>query len=466
MSSFITVLDATRILILVLIGILGLAGLGWVLVGPLWRKTFFIKKDRALFEVFKDAPLLLIGGLILNFTILLLVQSLHAWLWVSLLLSLLGLTGLSVYLFQAWKSKTLGPSSVGQWAGLLTLSALYLVPILTQPLVAWDARSIWFFHAKMIDNAGGLFQSAGWESIAYFAHPDYPKLIPSMAAEVAYLAGYWNEFLPKISLFFTFFPALLGLFSFSRHSLSFTFLILVFPFAASGLVWNGYMDGFIYLYFFLGLLLLGRYIHQSKSLDLVSALASLSLTVHIKNEGSLILVSGLVAILMTLGLTRRSLKGIASALRNERSTLLMMILMLLPWGLWAFYQRTWGLQNDLMLGTPASLRQLANRLSDGSLNIILKYVYAQVEGAVLMLMLLYVWRVVQKEQGSLPHPALLALMAALVYGLGMVLVYLATPHDLQWHLRTSIGRTMLPVSGGLFVAGYYLIRDVLAEEQG
>jgi len=57
-------------------------------------------------------------------------------------------------------------------------------------------------------------------------------------------------------------------------------------------------------------------------------------------------------------------------------------------------------------------------------------------------------------------------VAALVYGLGMVLVYLATPHDLQWHLGTSISRTMLPVSGGLFVAGYYLIRDVLAEEQG
>jgi len=40
---------------------------------------------------------------------------------------------------------------------------------------------------------------------------------------------------------------------------------------------------------------------------------------------------------------------------------------------------------------------------------------------------------------------IVAILAALAYGVVLYLVYLGTPHDLNWHLRTSVNRTLMPV---------------------
>jgi cytochrome c oxidase assembly factor CtaG len=54
-----------------------------------------------------------------------------------------------------------------------------------------------------------------------------------------------------------------------------------------------------------------------------------------------------------------------------------------------------------------------------------------------------------------------ALVAA-CYACGMVFVYMATPSDLAWHLSTSVERTMLPVTLGLFASTYLTLESVLA----
>jgi hypothetical protein len=101
----------------------------------------------------------------------------------------------------------------------------------------------------MIWVSGALRAGADWShgSLA-FSHPDYPKLVPAIAAQLAFLKGYWNEFLPKASLIVMLVPLLLRIFSFQRPSLSFLLLPVLFFASFGAWLWNGYMDGYLALY--------------------------------------------------------------------------------------------------------------------------------------------------------------------------------------------------------------------------
>lgn len=75
--------------------------------------------------------------------------------------------------------------------GIVDLVVMYgplLLPALLvrRPPVAWDARSIWWFHASWIDGGAGAFRDALANPALAFSHPDYPPLAP------ATIAGAWS----------------------------------------------------------------------------------------------------------------------------------------------------------------------------------------------------------------------------------------------------------------------------------
>ena len=165
---------------------------------------------------------------------------------------------------------------------------VYYFEILSEPLLHSDARFIWFFHARMIWAEGALRRSGGWNhpSLA-FSNPDYPELVPAIAAQLGYLKGYWNEFLPKGSLLVMLVPLTLWVFSFCQKSLSFIWLVLIFFFSLGAWLWNGYMDGYLALYCGVALLLFGRYLSERRDMDLYSGICALGIGASMKNEGLL-----------------------------------------------------------------------------------------------------------------------------------------------------------------------------------
>jgi hypothetical protein len=58
-----------------------------------------------------------------------------------------------------------------------------------------------------------------------------------------------------------------------------------------------------------------------------------------------------------------------------------------------------------------------------------------------LLVLAVLWRPVLRVPA-----ASAAVLAALAYAAVLFLVYLGTPHDLDWHLRTSVDRVRMPVT--------------------
>ncbi|WP_035496839.1 hypothetical protein [Citrifermentans bremense] len=347
------------------------------------------------------------------------------------------------------------------------IACLYVV--LGEPVSGWDARSIWFLHGKMIFYSGSVDAGKNWlvPSLS-FSHLDYPNLVPIIAAQVALLAGYWNEYLPKLSLVALLLPALLLLLSlfwgkWRRLLLIAIPLLFTWPWLK-----NGYMDGYLALYAGLAAFYLGRWLERFDRLDLVTGLVACVIVLQLKNEGMLYvpIVAAVATFFLLLKRSRRDGRpgaGDTTSLTpaplpkgegrqagprlqwgEVREGLVLVAFAFSGWGLWERKKHLFKLKNDLNLGLQ-SLDMVQQRLSDGSLGVILKYLYVvnNVNLSLGILLLSLVWNL---RKGN--RPGVGALFCMLVGGLyfsGIVAIYLATPHDLiSFHLPTG-ERTMLPV---------------------
>ena len=81
----------------------------------------------------------------------------------------------------------------------------------------------------------------------------------------------------------------------------------------------------------------------------------------------------------------------------------------------------------------------------------------------MLLGLLYFASIAWKK--ALPKETFPAVVAAGIYCLGLIVVYLLTPHDLAWQINTSIDRTMLSVNGCLFIASYYILNGLENDDE-
>ncbi len=455
-----TVINIARLLLITGLGFFYFSGLGWLAIGPLLQGSLIRKKkDMPLIRVI---PLLLLSGLTINYALVLIFQSLTTSLLAGSILSFGGAACLAIYIFRDPTRQMPTAGSIKTYFVCAFICLLFLGPILADPLNDWDARSIWFFHAKMIYSAGSIGLSAGWQHPSLgFMHADYPNLIPAVAAQVSYVMGFWNEYLPKISLYFMLVPAVGWLFTFARRSFSFAILLLLIPFGFSNWLWNGYMDGYVALYFSIAVLLLGRYVKSSNPVDLFSSVCCFIVLLSIKNEGALGAIAGLGSILLVAFLKRKHflLRVIVSA---HWKFILAAMVALIPFVLWTFDKQQWNLQNDLDIGKTELSARIFNRISDGSYKQILKSVFVENEGALLLLGMVYCASVAWNK--SFPREGLPALLSGGIFAAGMVVVYLLTPSDLSWHLSTSIERTMLSVSGCIFVGSYFMLNSIENKE--
>lgn len=435
-----------------------LLGLGFLLV-PVSPKLFENqssgpKRARLL-------ALLMAFGLMANYLLTLILESLQVSLVAGVLLSLTG-AALAV---RCLGRGIFGLFGIGwiRWGIVLYITLLYLMPILFDPLSAGDARSIWFFHGKIIFFNDALNGSGGWADKAIeFSHVDYPKFVGIIAAQCATVAGFWNEFLPKASLLVLFFCAILGLLSFfERNWIDFSFLMALFVFSLGQLLWDGYMDGYLALYVGTSILFLGRWLDELDPNDLVAGALFLGVAGNLKNEGILLVFSILTALIILSLVVRRQNPHTGGRLSLQRWFLLPVALPVTAYILWMGKKLAWGLNNDLQLGT-GSFAKISARISDGAFGLIGSFlmVHGFVGKAIVLFLIVLV--VAKTVRVRLSGGCWLALLTACIYFSGIFLIYLATPADLGWHLQTSASRTMLPVLLMLFAAAFSLMRGVEA----
>uniref|UniRef100_C6E5V3 Glycosyltransferase RgtA/B/C/D-like domain-containing protein n=1 Tax=Geobacter sp. (strain M21) TaxID=443144 RepID=C6E5V3_GEOSM len=388
----------------------------------------------------------LVFGVLINHFLVLLLSELVLSLLVGCTLSMVTLVTLIVIkrtsLFRvSWLLPSL----------LLYVACLYLVT--SGPVTGWDARSIWFLHGKMIFYNGSVDAGGDWTlpSIV-FSHTDYPQLVPILAAQVASVAGYWNEYLPKLSLVALLLPAILLLLStLGRNWRHIVFLLLPILFTGPWLN-NGYMDGYLALYAGFGCFFLGKWLDEGKQLDLATGLLSAGVVLHLKNEGLLYVL--ILSALFCLFLLYKRMRLVSLNGRWREGGVIVSIV-ISGWILWERKKHLFQLKNDLQLG-PESIERVLHRLSEGSLTVILKYLYVvdNINLSLGIFLLSLVYKTWKKERPGMG--VLLCGFVAVIYFAGIVTIYLATPFDLEsFHLPTG-DRTMLPVHIMLLAASYSL----------
>ncbi|WP_447904638.1 hypothetical protein [Stenotrophomonas geniculata] len=315
----------------------------------------------------------------------------------------------------------------------LVLAVLVLVLIaLGSPSDGWDPRSIWLFHAKRIYLEGTLY--AQLDDYAPWSHNDYPALVPLLMACAAGLAGHWNELLPKAVAPLLLLPALLLIApSFRWRWCGVLFAVLLLRLGRDMLI-NGYMDPLVAVYAVAAVATAMRHRMSGKhggSRELVAFMLLVAVLSMLKNEGA-VLAALLTAVVLGEGVLRERRLG--------WHILLAAVVALLPLLAWKLAVGQAGVGNDLA-GSDMKVQLLARLGSEGSTLPIVGRLLLDVWVLVPLLVLAVLWRPVLRVPA-----ASVAVLAALAYATLLFLVYLGTPHDLDWHLRSSVDRVRMPVT--------------------
>ena len=401
-------------------------------------------------------------GILINYCLMLTGQTITRVFIAGMLLALWGVLRFCTDVRSRAANKVEYKTPVFSVCCIIYILVVYYLAIFSEPLERWDARAIWFFHAKMIWTEGALRQHTGWNHLSLaFSHPDYPKLVPAIAAQLAYVKGYWNEFLPKGSLFLMLIPLTLWVFSFREKSVSFIFLVLTFFFSL-GVAWlsNGLMDGYLALYGGVALLSFGRYLSERRHTDLYSGVCAAGIAASLKNEGLLFGLCLIAALLfISRGYPGFSLGQFAKRIRTDSAFVKILLLSTAPTLMWTICKKAWGLQNDVTGDPSAALSRLENRLFDGvSPYYVLQYLTVRATSIWVLtglVAVIVIFSVCQRLK--LHHGAIVAAATSALYVCGLFIVYLSTPHDVTFHLFTSATRTMATASVALFVSVFFLL---------
>ncbi len=325
-------------------------------------------------------------------------------------------------------------------------SRRYLLPVVIgigffllffEPLTDWDARSIWFFHAKRMFFDGSIDASLD----GYGIHIAYPDLIPAAAASITRLFGIWNEFLPKIVLVMTLVPPFLILLSRCQDaSLRLLMLCLLIFLSRKGLL-SGSMDAHLALYAVSAIVLIreefSRQVAEGIGNNLTPIMVLLCCMASIKNEGMamvLLLLPPMAILLLQkhVGMTRIIILAVISMAAAA------------PLVIWKLKLSSAGISTDLFIGD--QLARLVSRLSNGEWRMVLGSMFNRTIYSLLAFLVL-----------ALVTRKLERLVMYFVGGYLMILfcIYLSTPADLAWHLATSMRRVVSVV--GLLVVALFVL---------
>lgn len=335
------------------------------------------------------------------------------------------------------------------WTAYLAVGLILLLAlaVYAEPLLEWDARSIWFFHAKAIFFDGGLKASPFWNNPAYdWSHKDYPELLPMLAARYAAFTGAWNEFAPKGALVPLAAAGFLGLLAAAPAAFPVLAPAAVILLGAS--LWNGYMDGWIAVYGAVAALSAAAWMENGRRPHLILCAAALGIALCLKNEGQLLALAMLPAILWA---ARRRRPGWLD---------LSALIAFVPFVLWLVVKAKLGLHGGLE-GVGLAHRALVVAGDSHELLYRLSYLAKDAFARTHLFGAVGAWLAVGLCMGF-SLPARVCGVSAALYGGGLIMVYLGTPFDFAWHVGTSLDRVLLAPTLFFLCGVSTMIPDVLS----
>ena len=247
----------------------------------------------------------------------------------------------------------LDPLTAGLVAFTVATLGFYLLNLLAQPLVGWDAIAMWLFKAKVFFDSGSVdLANLPPRPISATRHLDYPPLFSLMVATAWVLLSHVDDMVGK-SIGFMFLisgvaavsASLLPLLG-TRLTAMFALLMVALPALQTSFVlpyYMGYADYAIAVFMLLSLAHLYRSVRLGRDVDSGLAFLFAGLAALTKNEGLPFLL--VIAVVFVFGATWGRVKE-----RETPSLLLVSVAAagLLPVVAWQVYTRVHGFNSDVL----------------------------------------------------------------------------------------------------------------------
>jgi len=302
----------------------------------------------------------------------------------------------------------------------------------------WDAWAIWNLHAKFFyydENWHQLFTN----KIAW-SHPDYPLFQPLLIALIWKSIGSINYLVPII---FNLIP-LIGVVIILNKSVNskvigiVLLLFIMFDSKLIGFFATQYADGFVAFYYLLTISLLVDLIRtkfENKiNVYLLGIIAAAS--IWIKNEGMIFFIITCTIIFIF----------------NDYKLFLRFLIGALPVLLiFMFFKYVFAPPNDIISGQ--STKTIDKILDYNRYLLILKYFWNIVWNnfpSIILFVLLIIFTPLKKR---LNYSFLVIVLSLVVY----LSIYIITPHDLKWHLETSLDRLIFQLYPSFLFISFKLL---------
>ena len=345
------------------------------------------------------------------------------------------------------------------WASLIISILTLGLMALQSPYGGQDALLIWNLRARVLLKGQGAWLL---DLTTMGQHPDYPLLLPALVARFwSYLgrSAWWVPFIVQgFFLYAAIFclVALIASLRSARLGLLAGWALLGTPFflrESAGLQADVAVSYFSLSA--LALISLGECRYPDRIGPQAAAGVMAALAAWTKNEGILFLV--VLLIVRTLMLYRRS--GLKTALRPLAALTVGMLPVLL---LLVFFKLHIAPDNDLVAGQniPATLSRISHASRYGQIltaffNGMLAFDRWQVYP---LLLATYMAVAGMTRRAGHRFVGLTLLAVILTMLCGYFCVYLATPHDLHWHLRTALHRLLLQIWPATLLMVFLLVR--------
>lgn len=345
---------------------------------------------------------------------------------------------------------------------LVVLAALF-VPLLLAPAyihpIAWDAVVMWLAKAKSFFYESGLHNQL-FTGPYPGTHNDYPIGASVVLATLFRMIGRTDDAAATVLLACAL-PAFTTLVVSAVRTAAKTAqrtpvvipLLVVLALVPTGVVLeqyaNGYVDTMLSVAITGAVLAFGYAVQQRDRRWLLVGLASALAAANIKNEGLVFFAVALLAALAYTLLYQRVevVRSVRTNLRRWIGPVAAFGALSVPLIAWQIAKTLSQFPNDLAGGPPQNdlgfyMERLAKIGSTFAAEVVLNVHWLWTLAVlVVVFVALFVAVAWSRTHRRLLLPGLLVVAQATVY----LLVYLRTPHDLHWHLSTSIDRLTLHI---------------------
>jgi hypothetical protein len=315
----------------------------------------------------------------------------------------------------------------------------------------WDAWAIWNLHAKF------LFYDNDWKNLftnkLNWTHPDYPLMLPSLIALFWKGLGELNPIVPAAIAYATLISILCLLYASLKESRFniiglIAILLLIIDLRFTSLAIMQYADTLVSLFILITIILLSKKEGKPDAYFFLIGLFAV-LPIWVKNEGNVFFLLTCVLI-------------ICQHYKQMRKILYYIMGVLPVLLLYVYFKMVYAPANDLV-----------GALDNHTTQKLLSFDRYITIGKYFLTILYYQFQLLL----ILPFALLVACPRRLVSGIILILsgtlaaylcVYVITPHDLTWHLSTSLDRLIQQIYpsviySSLFILSKYLLFSHKAE---